>query len=355
MSKPIEASIVVVDDEPSIRELLVASLHFAGFEVNTAASGSEAIEVIERLQPDLIVLDVMLPDIDGFTVTRRIRQEGITTPVLYLTARDDTQDKVMGLTVGGDDYVTKPFSLEEVVARIRAILRRTQQQVEDDPIIRVGDLEINEDSHDVSRAGQPASALTATEYKLLRYLMDNEGRVLSKAQILDHVWQYDWGGDAAIVESYISYLRKKVDGIVIEDENGDKHKVTPLIETKRGIGYMIRAPKELDSAMSKNPNSPSTGHASNPFGHSGPDAASPVAAEAEQGMEPFQPQDSSDSAEHETGHLHHRAADHRHHRHLLFHTYVGGQLSAAEDRYAADQPSPADFQQHGLAQQRHRR
>ena len=233
---------VVVDDEPSIRELLVASLHFAGFEVNTAASGSEAIEVIERLQPDLIVLDVMLPDIDGFTVTRRIRQEGITTPVLYLTARDDTQDKVMGLTVGGDDYVTKPFSLEEVVARIRAILRRTQQQVEDDPIIRVGDLEINEDSHDVSRAGQPID-LSPTEYKLLRYLMDNEGRVLSKAQILDHVWQYDWGGDAAIVESYISYLRKKVDGIVIEDENGDKHKVTPLIETKRGIGYMIRAPK----------------------------------------------------------------------------------------------------------------
>lgn len=220
----------------------MASLHFAGFEVNTAASGSEAIEVIERLQPDLIVLDVMLPDIDGFTVTRRIRQEGITTPVLYLTARDDTQDKVMGLTVGGDDYVTKPFSLEEVVARIRAILRRTQQQVEDDPIIRVGDLEINEDSHDVSRAGQPID-LSPTEYKLLRYLMDNEGRVLSKAQILDHVWQYDWGGDAAIVESYISYLRKKVDGIVIEDENGDKHKVTPLIETKRGIGYMIRAPK----------------------------------------------------------------------------------------------------------------
>ena len=265
MSKPIEASIVVVDDEPSIRELLVASLHFAGFEVNTAASGSEAIEVIEKTQPDLIVLDVMLPDIDGFTVTRRIRQEGIvldvmlpdmdgftvtrrlrdagiTTPVLFLTARDDMRDKIQGLTVGGDDYVTKPFSLEEVVARIRAILRRTQEQVEDDPIIRVGDLEINEDSHDVSRAGQPID-LSPTEYKLLRYLMDNEGRVLSKAQILDHVWQYDWGGDAAIVESYISYLRKKVDGIVVEDADGEEHKVTPLIETKRGIGYMIRAPK----------------------------------------------------------------------------------------------------------------
>ena len=240
--KPIEASIVVVDDEPSIRELLVASLHFAGFEVNTAASGSEAIEVIEKVQPDLIVLDVMLPDIDGFTVTRRIRQEGINAPVLFLTARDDTQDKIMGLTVGGDDYVTKPFSLEEVVARIRAILRRTREQVEDDPIIRVADLEINEDSHDVTRAGQPVD-LSPTEYKLLRYLMDNEGRVLSKAQILDHVWQYDWGGDAAIVESYISYLRKKVDGIEVDDGEGGKRKVTPLIETKRGIGYMIREPK----------------------------------------------------------------------------------------------------------------
>ena len=184
----------------------------------------------------------MLPDIDGFTVTRRIRQEGIGAPVLFLTARDDTQDKVMGLTVGGDDYVTKPFSLEEVVARIRAILRRTREQVEDDPIIRVGDLEINEDSHDVSRAGH-AIDLSPTEYKLLRYLMDNEGRVLSKAQILDHVWQYDWGGDAAIVESYISYLRKKVDGIMVTDDNGEQHKVTPLIETKRGIGYMIREPR----------------------------------------------------------------------------------------------------------------
>ena len=235
MSKPIEASIVVVDDEPSIRELLVASLHFAGFEVNTAASGSEAIEVIEKVQPDLIVLDVMLPDIDGFTVTRRIRQEGINAPVLFLTARDDTQDKIMGLTLGADDYITKPFNPLELVARVKT-------QVEDDPIIRVADLEINEDSHDVTRAGQPVD-LSPTEYKLLRYLMDNEGRVLSKAQILDHVWQYDWGGDAAIVESYISYLRKKVDGIEVDDGEGGKRKVTPLIETKRGIGYMIREPK----------------------------------------------------------------------------------------------------------------
>ena len=248
MSKPTEARLVVVDDEPSIRDLLVASLHFAGFEVTTAASGSEAIEVIEKTKPDLIVLDVMLPDIGGFTVTSRIRQEGIEAPVLFLTARDDTQDKVMGLTVGGDDYVTKPFSLEEVVARIKAILRRTREHEEDDPMIRVGDLEINEDSHDVTRAGQPIG-LSPTEYKLLRYLMDNEGRVLSKAQILDHVWQYDWGGDAAIVESYISYLRKKVDGIKVKDQDGRLRKVTPLIETKRGIGYMIRSPKDSTSPL----------------------------------------------------------------------------------------------------------
>lgn len=242
MSKNVEASIVVVDDEPSIRELLVASLHFAGFEVETAASGSQAVDVIERVKPDLIVMDVMLPDIDGFTVTRRIRQNGIKVPVLFLTARDDTQDKIMGLTVGGDDYVTKPFSLEEVVARIRAILRRTQEQDEITPVIRVADLEINEDSHDVTRSGIPIK-LSPTEYKLLHYLMDNEGRVLSKSQILNHVWQYDWGGDAAIVESYISYLRKKIDGIEITDENGKLQKVVPLIETKRGIGYMIREPK----------------------------------------------------------------------------------------------------------------
>lgn len=242
MSKNVEASIVVVDDEPSIRELLVASLHFAGFEVETAASGSQAVDVIERVKPDLIVMDVMLPDIDGFTVTRRIRQNGIKVPVLFLTARDDTQDKIMGLTVGGDDYVTKPFSLEEVVARIRAILRRTQEQDEITPVIRVADLEINEDSHDVTRSGIPIE-LSPTEYKLLHYLMDNEGRVLSKSQILNHVWQYDWGGDAAIVESYISYLRKKIDGIEVTDENGKLQKVVPLIETKRGIGYMIREPK----------------------------------------------------------------------------------------------------------------
>lgn len=242
-----EATIVVVDDEPSIRELVSASLHFSGFDVKTASNGTEAIDVITQTDPDLVVLDVMLPDIDGFTVTRRIRQQGVEAPVLFLTARDDTQDKVMGLTVGGDDYVTKPFSLEEVVARIRAILRRTKEQVEDDPVIRVADLEINEDSHDVTRHGVLVD-LSPTEYKLLRYLMDNEGRVLSKAQILDHVWQYDWGGDAAIVESYISYLRKKIDGVTYTDDKGNEQKVVPVIQTKRGIGYMIREPRDMNGA-----------------------------------------------------------------------------------------------------------
>ena len=235
--------VLVLEDEESIRSFLVLNLKRAGYEVIEAETGEEALEKY-RANTDISVaiLDVMLPGIDGYEVCRTMRAEGYQAGVIMLTARTQEADKVNGLMNGADDYVTKPFSLEEVVARIRAILRRTQQQVEDDPIIRVGDLEINEDSHDVSRAGQPID-LSPTEYKLLRYLMDNEGRVLSKAQILDHVWQYDWGGDAAIVESYISYLRKKVDGIVIEDENGDKHKVTPLIETKRGIGYMIRAPK----------------------------------------------------------------------------------------------------------------
>ena len=209
MPKSNEATIVVVDDEPAIRDLLATSLKFSGFAVEMAATGSQAIETIEKIKPDLIVLDVMLPDIDGFTVTRRIRQEGINAPILFLTARDDSQDKIMGLSVGGDDYVTKPFSLEEVVARIRAILRRTKEDETETPVIRVADLEINTDSHDVTRGGQLID-LSPTQYKLLRYLMENEGRVVSKSQILNRVWEYDWGGDAAIVETYISSLRKKI-------------------------------------------------------------------------------------------------------------------------------------------------
>ncbi|HWJ85914.1 MAG TPA: response regulator transcription factor [Cellulomonas sp.] len=232
-----EATLLVVDDEPNIRELLATSLRFAGFEVHAAADGGSALRMAREIEPDLLVLDVMLPDMDGFTVTRRLREKGQHTPVLFLTARDDTADKVQGLTVGGDDYVTKPFSLEEVVARIRAILRRTGPDGDDDSrILRYADLELDDDSHEVRRAGQEID-LSPTEFKLLRYLMLNPGRVLSKAQILDHVWQYDWGGDANIVESYISYLRRKVDQV--EDASGEK--LPPLIHTKRGVGYLLRA------------------------------------------------------------------------------------------------------------------
>ncbi len=232
-----EATLLVVDDEPNIRELLATSLRFAGFEVHAAADGGAALRLAKQVQPDLLVLDVMLPDMDGFTVTRRLRDKGQHVPVLFLTARDDTADKITGLTVGGDDYVTKPFSLEEVVARIRAILRRTQAEVASASVLSYEDLELDEDSHEVRRAGQVVD-LSPTEFKLLRYLLLNPGRVLSKAQILDHVWQYDWGGDANIVESYISYLRRKVDQV----ERPDGTKVDPLIQTKRGVGYMLRRP-----------------------------------------------------------------------------------------------------------------
>jgi two-component system OmpR family response regulator len=233
-----EARLVVVDDEPNIRELLSTSLRFAGFEVHAAADGNGALQLVRDVEPDLVVLDVMLPDMDGFTVTRRMRATGRHTPVVFLTAKDDTQDKVQGLTVGGDDYVTKPFSLEEVVARIRAVLRRTGVPTpEEEAVLHVGDLEMDEDSHEVRRAGIEVD-LSPTEFKLLRYLMLNSGRVLSKAQILDHVWQYDWGGDANIVESYISYLRRKIDTLEVDGEP-----LPPLIHTKRGVGYLLRAPQ----------------------------------------------------------------------------------------------------------------
>jgi two-component system OmpR family response regulator len=228
-----EARLLVVDDEPSIRELLTASLRFAGFEVVPASDGAEALKLAEQHRPDLVVLDVMMPDMDGFTVTRKLRERGRDMPVLFLTARDETVDKVQGLTVGGDDYVTKPFSLEEVVARIRAVLRRTGIATDTESGRLVfHDLELDEDSHEVRRDGKLVE-LSPTEFKLLRYLMLNPNRVLSKAQILDHVWAYDFNGEAGIVESYISYLRRKVD---IVDP--------PLIHTKRGVGYVLRLPPE---------------------------------------------------------------------------------------------------------------
>ncbi|MGQ4575614.1 response regulator transcription factor [Dermabacteraceae bacterium P7006] len=225
-----EARLLIVDDELNIRDLLATSLRFAGFEVFTAGGGNDALRMTAELSPDLVVLDVMLPDMDGFTLTRRMRDRGEHYPVLFLTARDETKDKVAGLTIGGDDYVTKPFSLEEVVARIRAILRRTASPLNTDEEngLSVGDLYLDEDSHEVTRAGIPID-LSPTEFKLLRYLMLNAGRVVSKSQILDHVWDYDWAGEVGIVESYISYLRRKI------DVTGE-----PMIHTKRGVGYVLR-------------------------------------------------------------------------------------------------------------------
>ncbi|HJF15745.1 MAG TPA: response regulator transcription factor [Enteractinococcus helveticum] len=228
-SQSYEAKLLVVDDEPNIRELLSTSLRFAGFEVVAAANGREALEAAEAHNPDLAVLDVMLPDMDGFTVTRKLRASGRLFPVVFLTARDETEDKVTGLTVGGDDYVTKPFSLDEVVARIRAVLRRTAPAEDDDAILVVDDLELDDDAHEVRRGGEIID-LSPTEFKLLRYLMMNPNRVLSKAQILDHVWEYDFNGDASIVESYISYLRRKID---VDDR-------PKMIQTKRGVGYLLR-------------------------------------------------------------------------------------------------------------------
>ena len=226
-----EARLLVVDDEPNIRELLSTSLRYAGFEVTAAANGREALDAAEEFQPDLAVLDVMLPDMDGFTVTRRLRAAGRHFPVVFLTARDGTEDKITGLTVGGDDYVTKPFSLDEVVARIRAVLRRTASLDDDAAVLRVDDLELDDDAHEVRRGGEVVE-LSPTEFKLLRYLMLNPNRVLSKAQILDHVWEYDFNGDASIVESYISYLRRKID--TTEPR---------LLHTIRGVGYTLRLPR----------------------------------------------------------------------------------------------------------------
>ncbi|GAA1787699.1 response regulator transcription factor [Luedemannella flava] len=224
------ARLLVVEDDPNILELLSASLRFAGFTVTTATNGADAVSVARADKPDLMVLDVMLPDLDGFEVIRRLRDNGVRTPVVFLTARDGTEDKVRGLTLGGDDYVTKPFSLEELTARIRAVLRRTIGEQEDTSRLTFADLELNEETHEVRRSGERV-LLSPTEFKLLRYLMRNAGRVLSKAQILDHVWQYDFRGDDGIVESYISYLRRKVDNVEPR-----------LIHTLRGVGYVLRLP-----------------------------------------------------------------------------------------------------------------
>ncbi len=224
--------ILVVDDEPNICALLSATLRLTEFEVRTASGGSEALIAAEEFEPDLVVLDVMLPDLDGFQVARRLRASR-PVPVLFLTARDAVEDRISGLTVGADDYVTKPFSLEEVVLRIRAILRRSQPEIDFSPdsVLTYADLEMDEDAHEVRRGGKLIE-LSPTEFNLLRYLITNAGRVVSKAQILDRVWNYDFGGDGRIVESYVYYLRRKMDKLG-----------PPLIHTVRGVGYALRLPR----------------------------------------------------------------------------------------------------------------
>ncbi|MCP3802951.1 response regulator transcription factor [Allokutzneria sp. A3M-2-11 16] len=235
MSAQEKTRLLVVDDEPTITALLSTSLRFVGFDVRTAASGTEALSVAMDFRPELLVLDVMLPDLDGFEVTRLLRARGVRAPVIFLTARDTTDDKITGLTIGGDDYVTKPFSLEEVVARIRVVLRRlgghAAEADQPRPVLRFADLELDEETCDVRRAGRFVK-LSPTEYKLLHYLLHNAGKVVSKAQILDHVWRYDFTGDARIVESYISLLRRKID--IVEPS---------LIHTLRGFGYSLRLPQ----------------------------------------------------------------------------------------------------------------
>jgi len=222
------AKVLVVDDDDNIRYLLHTATKHAGFEVADAATGREALESVQDWEPDLVLLDVMLPDLDGFEVCRRLREDRIEVPIIFLTARDAVDDRVRGLTLGADDYVTKPFSLEEVVTRVGVVLRRTGKLGGDSRLV-FGDVEIDDEAHQVRRAGQLLE-LSPTEYKLLRYFMLNPGRVVSRAQIVDRVWQYDYLGDSNIVETYVSYLRRKL---------GDP----PLIQTVRGVGYVLREPE----------------------------------------------------------------------------------------------------------------
>jgi len=220
--------LLLVDDEDNLRSMLDAALRHNGFEITSVASGRAALDAVSASEPDLVLLDVMLPDLDGFEVCRRLRTAGTRTPVLFLTARDGTEDKVRGLTLGGDDYLVKPFSLEELVARVQAILRRAGLAREELAVLRCADLEMHDDAHRVTRAGTDV-ALSPTEYSLLRYLLLNQGRVLSKPQILDRVWHYDFGGDGGVVETYIGYLRRKLDNVEPR-----------LIHTIRGVGYTLR-------------------------------------------------------------------------------------------------------------------
>jgi len=223
--------VLVVDDEPNIVDVISMALRFQGFAVESAGTGADAIAAVATFKPELIVLDVMLPDMEGFDVARRLGAQRARVPIVFLTARDATEDKIRGLTIGGDDYVTKPFSLEELIARIRSVLRRSGLAEPESSRLTFEDIELDEDAHEVSRAGEVVD-LTATEYRLLRYLMLNPRRVLTRAQLLEHVWEYDFGGDARVLETYVSYLRKKL------DRHGP-----PLIHTVRGVGYALRPPR----------------------------------------------------------------------------------------------------------------
>lgn len=222
--------ILVVDDEPHLAELVAMAVRLDGFTTEIAATGYAALEAVERFDPHLIILDVQLPDLDGFDVQRHLRRDGCRVPVVFLTARDAVEDKVHGLTIGGDDYVTKPFSVDELLARVRVVLRRVG--ADDDSSLSVGDLELDEDTRRVRRGGEVVD-LTPTEYRLLRYLMINAEKVVSRRQILDHVWYYDCDGETGLVETYISYLRRKID---VADRE-------PMITTVRGFGYMLRPSK----------------------------------------------------------------------------------------------------------------
>jgi len=222
-----EHRLLIVDDEDNLRSMLCAALRHHGFEVHDVGNGRDALRLIEHNRPDLVVLDVMMPDLDGFEVCRRLRSGGDRTPVLFLTAKDDVVDRVHGLTIGGDDYLQKPFSLDELVARATAVLRRSDA-APSSTVHELADLVMDDGAHRVERAGEEIS-LSPTEYNLLRYLLVNQGQALSKSQILDHVWNYDFGGDGGIVETYIGYLRRKVDT-----------SEPKLIHTIRGVGYVLR-------------------------------------------------------------------------------------------------------------------
>ncbi len=225
------ARVLVVDDEPNITALVPMALRYEGFQVKPAATGRAALTAVTQFSPALVILDVMLPDIDGMEVLRRLNSSGNRVPIIFLTAKDATEDKVHGLTIGGDDYVTKPFSVEELMARVRVVLRRHGRAEAESGKLSLADLELDDEAHEVRRKGQVID-LTNTEYRLLRYLLINAGRVLTRSQILDHVWHYDFGGDASVLETYVSYLRRKVDRFE-----------PPLIQTVRGVGYVLRTPR----------------------------------------------------------------------------------------------------------------